>query len=101
MNFDRMMKPALIGGVAAGVVSQIPILGNLLNCFCCALLIGGGVLASYLYIKDSSTPVSSGEGAMLGLMAGVFGAITSTLISVPISLMVGASAMAAARAALD
>jgi len=35
------------------------------------LSIGGGALAAFLYIKDSPTPVKTGDGAMVGGLAGV------------------------------
>jgi len=103
MNLDRMLKPALIGGVVAGVASSLPKIGWLLNCCCCALVIGGGVLASYLYIKDSPVKVTAGEGAMVGLLAGVFCALTMSLLSIPMSMLSGGPAgqLAEARPFLD
>jgi hypothetical protein len=47
-----MLKPALISGVAFGVAGAIPFV-SALNCFCCALVIGSGMLASFLYSKES------------------------------------------------
>ncbi|MBI1745047.1 MAG: hypothetical protein HYR55_00475 [Acidobacteria bacterium] len=94
MYKDNMLKPALIAGVAAGVASAIPPI-NFLNCACCLLIIGGGLLASYLYIKDAPYMVSSGEGALVGLLAGLVSAITVTLVRIPISLLIGAAGTAA------
>ena len=61
------LKPALIGGLVAGVLSVIPIV----SICSCLWAIGGGVLAGYLYIPKSAAPVQMGEGAILGAMAGV------------------------------
>jgi len=82
------LKPALIGGVVHGVLSGIPFV-NMGNVCCCAWAILGGVIAVYLYIKDSQTPVTMGEGALLGVMAGLIGTVISWVIGIPLSLIVG------------
>ena len=85
------VQPALIGGVALGVASAIPIL-NCLNCACCAIAIGGGFLAAFLYLKDQPPTAEApyGDGALLGLMAGVIGAVVATVVSIPFQLLQGA-----------
>jgi hypothetical protein len=83
MNEERMLKPALIGAVALGVLSSLP----LVNCFCCAWIIGGGVLAASLYVRDSPVPVSLGRGVVLGLLTGVLGAIVISLFAVPLQML--------------
>ena len=87
-NTQTMMRPALIGGASLGVASAIPPV-NFINCACCALVIGGGVLASYLYFKDAepTTEKPYGEGITLGALAGIVGALVSTVISIPVSLL--------------
>ncbi len=83
--------PILAGGLFLGALSAIPPI-SFLNCACCILVIGGGFLASYLYMKDypSDQPrVTYGDGALLGLLAGLFGAVVDTVISIPIELMFG------------
>lgn len=82
------LKPALIGGVVLGLLSAIPFV-NFVNVCCCLWAILGGVLASFLYIKSSPVPVSVGDGAILGAMAGVVGAIISIIIGIPLSLLTG------------
>ncbi len=86
------MKAALIGGTAAGVASAIPILGCL-NCACCALVMGGGFLAVYLYYKGAPPAPQPpyGDGAMLGLQAGLFGAVATTIVGIPIRLISAAA----------
>ena len=86
MDNANMLKPALIGGVALGILSVLPVL-NLCNCVCCAWAIGGGILAAYLYIKDSQVPVTTGRGAVVGLASGAIGAVVFGLFSIPISLI--------------
>ena len=76
--------PILAGGLFLGALSAIPPI-SFLNCACCILVIGGGFLASYLYMKDypSDQPrVTYGDGALLGLLAGLFGAVVDTVISI-------------------
>lgn len=88
MNGKSMLKPAMIGGVALGILSAMPMLG-MFNCVCCAWVIAGGILAAHLYVKESPFPVSLGRGAALGLTTGVIGAVVSGLFSIPIFLMSG------------
>ncbi len=80
------MRPALIGGLVFGVASGLPIIGCI-NLACCLLLVGGGVLAAYLYQKDCPQPVEYGDAAILGAITGVIGGVVDTLVSIPISLI--------------
>ena len=82
------MKPALIGGASLGVASSIKYL-EFANFCCCALAIGGGVLAAYLYMKDAepSAQAPLGQGFLLGGLTGLFGAVVAALISIPKSLL--------------
>jgi len=103
MNEARMLKPALIGGVLLGILSSLPLI-NLFNCFCCAWVIAGGVLAAHLYVKDSPTPVSLGGGVAVGLFTGIIGAIVTALFSIPLRLMTnkgGMNAIEQLRETLD
>jgi hypothetical protein len=92
MNDEGMWKPALAGGVFLGVLSSLPII-NLFNIACCAWVLGGGVLASYLYVKDSSACVTLGRGAAVGLAAGLIGAIVSALFTIPLYLLMARAGM--------
>lgn len=85
MNEEPMLKPALIGGVLLGILSALPVVGAF-NCICCAWVIGGGVLAAHLYVKDSSIPVTLGRGVALGLLTAVIGTIVFALFSIPLYL---------------
>jgi hypothetical protein len=82
-----MLQPALLGGLLIGVLSALPIV-NLANC-CCLWIVFGGALSAYLLQQDRPTPISSGDGALVGLMAGVVGAFAWLVVSVPIQLVVG------------
>jgi hypothetical protein len=85
---NNKVKPALIGGVLLGLLSVIPFV-NALNICCCLWAILGGMLASYLYIKNSPMPATPGDGAMLGALAGVIGAVISIILGIPISYAMG------------
>lgn len=78
-----MLQPALLGGVALGVLSALPVI-NLANC-CCAWVIFGGGLAAYLLQQQRPDPISAGDGALVGLTAGALGAVVWTLVSIPLN----------------
>jgi hypothetical protein len=92
MNQERMFKPALIGGVILGILSALPFV-NVLNCFCCAWVIGGGMVAAYLFVQESAAVVTLGQGVLLGLLTGVIGGIVQTLFSIPLHLMLAGFGM--------
>ncbi len=79
---NTRVKSALIGGGVLGIASCLPYIG-LVNAACCALYIAGGVLATYLYMKEQPPTAKApyGEGAMVGLLAGVFGGITVAIVT--------------------
>jgi hypothetical protein len=79
----NMFIPALVGGALAGVLSGIPIV----NCLCCLWIIGGGMLAAHLLVKDSATPMGAGEGAIVGALSGIVAAVVDTLVSIPFQAM--------------
>jgi len=85
---NNKLKPALIGGVLLGLLSAIPVV-NLVNVCCCLWALIGGLLASYLYIKNSPVPARAGDGAILGVLAGLVGAVIVVVIGIPISIIAG------------
>lgn len=85
---DNKFKPALIGGLVGGVLSVIPFV-NFANICCCLWAIVGGLIASYLYVKNSAAPANAGDGAVLGALAGVVTAVISIVIGIPIALVMG------------
>lgn len=90
---NSKLRPALIGGVVLGLLSALPLV-NAANLCCCVWALVGGALASYLYIKRSAAPVSAGEGALLGLIAGGIGTLIYIVLGVPLSLLVNKAATA-------
>jgi hypothetical protein len=77
-------QPALLGGLVIGVLSALPVI-NLANC-CCAWILFGGALAAYLMQQNHPEPIMIGDGAIVGLLAGLIGAFVWVIVSVPITL---------------
>ncbi len=84
---NEKLKPALIGGLVAGVLSVIPIVATC----SCLWAIGGGVLAGFLYIPKVPAPVTAGEGAILGALAGLVQAAVRVVIGIPLSYVMAAN----------
>ena len=87
---NNKIKPALIGGVILGLLSAIPFV-NFVNLCCCAWAILGGLLASYLYVKNCPTPASPGDGAVVGAITGAIGAVVYLVIGIPLAILSGAA----------
>ncbi len=87
MNPSKI-QPALLAGVAIGVLSALPVV-NMVNACCCAWLLCGGALAAYLMQQNHPAPITTGDGAVVGLLAGLFGAVVGTVLSIPLTLMMG------------
>jgi hypothetical protein len=85
---SNYFKPALIGGAAFGAASGIPLL-NCANLACCALAIGGGFLASYLYLKGTGPMAAPpyGPAAIVGLLTGVIGSVVAAIVALPFQMM--------------
>ncbi len=84
------LKAAAIGGGAAGVASQIPGL-SFVNCLCCALVVGGGMLAVFLALRNEPATEKApyGHGALIGVLAGVVAAIVGAIVLIPIAALFG------------
>ena len=85
---NNKLKPALIGGVVLGLLSVIPFV-SAANLCCCLWAIIGGMLATYLYVKNSPVPATAADGAVLGAIAGIVGAVISVIVGIPIALAMG------------
>jgi hypothetical protein len=70
--------PALVGGIAAGVLSSVPLLG----CFCCLWIIGGAMLSANLYAKNSPVSLTPGDGAIVGIFSGIAAAVAASLVNI-------------------
>lgn len=83
---NGILRPALIGGVVLGILSAVPGI-HLVNCFCCAWVIAGGIVAANLYVSSSPIMVTLGRGVVVGAAAGAIGAIVDTLFSIPVHFL--------------
>ncbi len=84
-------RAILLGGLVMGSVWGIPFV-NLINCCCCAGILLGGVLASYLYREEfveGMPPFESSDALITGLLAGIVGAVVATFIGNLIHLTFG------------
>lgn len=80
-------KAAILGGVVLGLLSSIPPI-SLVNICCCLWVLLGGVIAARTLIKRSPyLPVTTGEGATVGALAGVIGSLITLVISIPLAIM--------------
>ena len=96
------LKSALIGGGVFGVLAALPYI-QYVNVVCCALYLGGGMLAVYLYLKDVPKPERApyGDGAVVGLLAGLLGAVASTLTTIVVTALGFGQDTAASFAGLE
>lgn len=85
---QKFAQPALIGGLVVGVLSALPVVsaGNLC---CCLWVVSGGAVAAYVLQQNQTAPITAGDGALVGLLAGLFGAVVHAVVSIPIDLMFG------------
>jgi hypothetical protein len=83
------LLPALLGGLFLGVLSALPIV-SAANACCCLWIVLGGVLAAWVMQQNHPQPVTLGDGALVGLMAGLIGFVVTLAVSIPISYMTGA-----------
>lgn len=84
---DRRLQPALVGGLVLGVLSALPII-SAGNACCCLWVVGGGAAAAYLLQQNQPTPITQGDGALVGLLAGIVGAFVYLLVSIPITFLI-------------
>ena len=80
------LQPALIGGLVNGVLSALPIV-SALNVCCCLWVVSGGVTGAYLLQEKDPRPIEIGDGALVGLVAGMIGAVVNLILSIPITLL--------------
>src|SRR5512140_1955749 len=73
------LQPALLGGVFMGVLSALPLV-SYANACCCLWVLAGGLLSAWLLQQNYPYAITTGEGALVGLLAGFFGAIVTTII---------------------
>src|SRR5262245_54515697 len=69
-----------------GVLSALPLI-SVGNCFCCLWVISGGVVAAYVLQDAYDAPITPGDGAIAGLLAGLAGAVVHFILSIPIDIL--------------
>ena len=95
---NNKLKPALLGGGALGLLLVITVvIGSFVpfvGCCNCLWPIAAGVLATMFYVKESATPATVADGAMVGAIAGVVGGLIYMVVGLPLTyLIVGVTAM--------
>ena len=97
---NNKIKPALLGGGALGLLLVFTVLlqalpfMRLVGCCNCLWPIAAGVLATMFYVKQSPTPATIADGAILGALAGVIGGLIYLVIGLPLSVLInGLAAM--------
>jgi hypothetical protein len=93
-------QPALLGGLVIGVLSALPII-NALNLCCCLWVVSGGLVGAYLLQQNQTAPITAGDGALVGLLAGIIGALVMFVLSIPIGLILAPMERAIAQRVLD
>jgi hypothetical protein len=83
-----------------GVLSALPLI-SAGNACCCLWVVSGGVVAAYLYQQNRSAPMTPGDGALVGLLAGLVGALVRFVVSIPIDILVGPMELAMVQRLLD
>ena len=78
---DGSLKPALIGGAAAGALSGLPVI----QCLCCLWIPAGAAFAVFLASRttDGQATIRPADGARIGAYAGIAAAVVHSLINVP------------------
>jgi hypothetical protein len=84
----RKVLPAFLGGLFMGVLSVLPIVGAA-NACCCLWVVVGGALASWVMQQNHPVPITLGQGALVGLLAGIFGFGVMIVASIPVAFFQG------------
>ena len=80
-----MLRPTLMAGMAAGLLTSIPLIGGLLLLACCSPVIGCGFLAAFWYgnaCRETGVEFTPALGRTVGLISGAFWAATVSLFVV-------------------
>jgi hypothetical protein len=76
------LRPALIAGAVAGLLSGLPII-SVGNCVCCLWIVGGAAMATRLLAKNTVSILTSGDGAIVGALTGIVAAVVDTIVKIP------------------
>lgn len=82
-----MLQSALLGGLFIGVLSALPLI-HIANC-CCLWITSGGFLAGYIAQQNDPRPLTRGQGALAGLLAGMVGAFVWLIAASALDVLIG------------
>ena len=88
-----LFKPTLVAGIAFGVAAGLPGT-SLLNLCLCAPAWGAGIGAAFLHgraCREAGLPLTPGEGARIGFLAGVIYALAATTVFLVLLAAMGGS----------
>jgi hypothetical protein len=77
------LRPALIAGAVAGLLSGLPFIGAG-NCICCLWIVGGAAMAAKLLAARTPGLLAASDGAVVGALTGIVAAVVSAVISIPL-----------------
>lgn len=85
MNPQRpeYLRPALIAGAVAGLLSGLPFIGAG-NCVCCLWIVGGAAMAAKMLAAATPGLLTTGDGAVVGVLTGIVAAVVDAIISIPL-----------------
>ena len=87
-------QAALLACIIFGVLSSIPFV-NFVNLCCCLWIVAGGAVAARTLINRSPVfPVTSGEGALVGVLSGLISSVVYLVVGVPLGLLLKGSNVA-------
>lgn len=88
MGKPDLLRPTLISGIIFGVATGLPFV----SCCCCLWMAAAGWLATFLYIRESKRrayPFRVSDGAVTGLLAGLFGGFSSWTVETVSNILFG------------
>jgi len=87
-NKPSKLIPGLAGGAFIAFFSEFPVL-NFGNCLCCLWVVLGGFVGSWFFRRNlpEKTDMTSSDGAVTGLLSGVYGALFGALLQYFFSLI--------------
>jgi hypothetical protein len=77
------LRPALIAGAVAGLLSGLPFIGAG-NCVCCLWIVGGAAMAAKLLASGTPLILKASDGAVVGALTGIVAAVVDAIISIPL-----------------
>jgi len=77
------LRPALIAGAVAGLLSGLPFIG-IGNCICCLWIVGGAAMAAKLLAAATPGVLRAGDGAIVGALTGIVAAVVDTVVKIPL-----------------